>query len=353
MSTSLSNQFAKHKLHSLVIDLDNLILKAKRVDSEAKPKEYLDEIDATNQLAKKCLLGHVSGVIPYPAYDEIVNDLNPLTSFLQNFLNDPSGESYLTDARNHILGICRRNPAASLFTLASGAMEPADALNEAQRSALEIKKANQTHIAELDETFADKRETLDTQLQEAVETLEKIREAYNLAANATIAGEYKASEVALESRAVSNQRWGLGLGFLAFLIAISPTLVAVIMATFGLEDSSGKDTLEQLNSVGAVASRTSAAIILASMSGYFFSSALRLRNEAKRYRQTSILSISLDGFLSKFPATLIDHFRFLVGMRLFRLEASSKQVGDNSEESADSMLKSLKEIADKKDELTE
>lgn len=353
MSTSLSNQFAEHKLHSLVKDLDDLILKAKLVDSEVKPKEYLDEIDAIKNLAKKCLLGHVSGVISYFAYDEIVSDLNPLTSSLQNFLNDPSSESYLTDARNHISNICRRNPAASLFTLASGAMEPADALDEAQRSALEIKQANQTHIAELDQTFADKLETLDTQLEEAGETLDKILEAYNLAANATIAGEYKASEEALESRAASNQRWGLGLGFLAFLIALSPTLVAVIMAIFGLEDSSGKDTLEQLNSVGAVASRTSAAIILASMSGYFFSSALRLRNEAKRYRQTSILSISLNGFSSKFPETLINHFRFLVGMRLFRLEASGKGAGGNSEDSADSMLKSLQEIADKKEELTE
>jgi len=124
--------------------------------------------------------------------------------------------------------------------------------------------------------------------------------------------EYVKSAEKLDEQANIQQWIGIGFG-----------VVAVIPAMCSSETSTEFPW-------GSLLGQISATSVFLFIAAYLLTTASNKKKEAKKYRQASLLSLSLETFVAQMPDEMKQNFRAVIGERLYRPDDADIKVEEES-----------------------
>jgi len=336
----MRQDFEQHPLHESVVHLEEQLVQINNLEMSPEHKQHIREIKHFIMLIKETLNALTGPLYPFAALNNINKIADIVSTNLQADINNQQ-PSCIKDCHNIL-----KQYDYPLFYLLQSKQDIAapfdnmhEILNDIDKT-FEIKNQKiENKTATMEQMLQKQQEHIDKQQQEIdaikVETENKLNEfieqnlkgvheeaqvhADNIAELFTIAAGQVTGEKYTEfakklDRQAFWQQW-TGIIF---------AIVAVFLAIFLPETS-------QQFHWGDLLGRLSVTSILLFISVYLLTAASNKRKEAKKYRQASLLSLSLEGFVAEMTdEEMKQNFRMMIGERLYRPDDADIKIDEES-----------------------
>lgn len=362
----MRQEFEQHPIHEAVARLEKQFAQINEFGIPQEYKQHIKEIGYFIELVKNALNMLTGPLYPLSDLSNIQNLVSGISSYLQTSINDRDlshikgcytelkrGDYpllYLLQSKQNIatsfenvhenLSNIDETIKAKMAIVEQMLQKQQEQIEEQytkiRQQQLEIRnfkaKAENTlnqFVEQNIQNMESAKEKAQDAEEKAQDHAEKIAELLGIA-NGQVTGEkYTIFAEKLDKQAFWQQFAGIGFGLGAVLLTVGLT----VSRHFGIG---------QQFHWGNLLGQISATSILLFIAIYLLTAASNKKKEAKKYRQASLLSLSLEGFVAQMPDEIKQSFRMMIGERLYR--------PDDTDIKADDTLSYIERISQRKND---